>query len=59
VPPNEELADRALSVLVAMYEEGEGPILLMCAETSPFDCHRRLVAEAVAAAAKVGVKHLF
>ena len=59
VPLDEERADHAVGVLAGVYAAGEGPIVLMCAETSPNDCHRRHVAEAVAAAATVGVKHLF
>jgi len=59
LPLNEEQADHAIEVLAAMYPADEGPILLMCLEMSPAECHRRHVAEAVAAAAGVAVKHLF
>jgi uncharacterized protein (DUF488 family) len=59
LPLNEEQADHAVEVLAAMYQADEGPLLLMCMETSPSECHRRHVADAVAAIAEVSVKHLF
>jgi uncharacterized protein (DUF488 family) len=56
---NELAALEALSTLAAIYENGGGPLILLCAELHNYHCHRRQVAEQLQAKVPGAiVKHL-
>jgi uncharacterized protein (DUF488 family) len=42
---NELAALEALATLAEIYENGGGPVILLCAELRNYHCHRRQVAE--------------